>query len=230
MIKAFVCDTRALTASGAEKMINETPAIAGVISARSSVRWIESAAAYILLVHALHTLGYSEIPTVGKDERGKPCFASRIGEKIGFSISHRPGVALVAIATGGECGADIEVEFDPERAARIEERYLSGIGSIGGTHCECSITVTRMDEDGNVSFDVKKLNNDYDYLQIEAKSTADTATIKWTLLEAVLKLEGSGVSGRAKFDDIYADTATAHFELCIGDERYALTLAEKNNI
>ena len=230
MIKAFICDTRALDEVSAEKIINETPALAGVITPKSSVRWLESAAAYLLLASALDQLGYSGISAIAKDGCGKPHLLSNRGKVPHISISHRPGVALVVICDSDECGADIEREIDEVRAPGIEKRYLSSMHPIFDKACKCNMSLYVMDRDGNLSFGEKTTENDYKYLHIEKNFAPRSVTERWTLLEAVMKLDGCGVSGMARFDEIFANVATAHFSLWLDGESYSISVAERVNI
>ena len=96
--------------------------------------------------------------------------------------------------------------------------------------CKCDMSLSVMDRDGNLSFGEKTTENDYKYLHIEKNLAPRSVTERWTLLEAVMKLDGCGVSGMARFDEIFANVATAHFSLWLDGESYSISVAERVNI
>ena len=224
MIKAFLMDARALTLECAEKIIDATPALAGVITAKEKSRRLESAAAYMLLSFAVRSLGYGALPRVLRADGGKPYFED---SDISFSLSHRPGAALAFISDEGEVGADIELIKEPDRMAKMAERYLSGIEASAENAPDIDVLVCDVSESG----EIKLVRENADFvnknLHISRKCAPDTPYLGWTMLEAALKIGGGGFSDYPRVGEIIPTLAAAHYEAKIGDLEYAITLATR---
>lgn len=221
MIKAFFLDTTALLAEYAEQIINDTPALAGVIDARSPERRRESEAGYILLLAVMRRLGISELPRVLRREGGKPYLE---GCPISFSLSHRPGAALLAISDEGEVGADVEIMKDRCRIERVVERTLGKTEHIETKNLECELILCVMNERGEVKFldDIAMYENHS--LHIEQKNAADTPYLAWTLLEAALKVDGGGFADYARRAEIISSVSASHYEVRTSGDSYAVSV------
>lgn len=226
MIRAFFLDTTALCRERAEQIINETPALAGVIGTRSPERRIESEAGYILLCCVMRRLGYPELPRVLRQDGGKPYFE---GCPISFSLSHRPGAAVIAISDEGEVGADVEWMRDRCRIERVAERALFGLERIETKNLACELMLCVVNECGEVEFleDVAEYEN-YG-LHIKQKSVADTPYLGWTLLEAALKVGGGGFADYGQRAKIISSVAASYYEVSSSGEQYAVTVAARKH-
>lgn len=56
---------------------------------------------------------------------GKPGLGPGFGSRLGFNLSHSAGLALIAVAVGGEVGVDIECVRAQSDYAEIAQRYFS---------------------------------------------------------------------------------------------------------
>ena len=224
MIRAFFADTAALRPERAEEIISHTPALAGVIDARLPERRLESAAGYILLAAVMSRLGYSELPRVLRAEGGKPYFADC---PVRFSLSHRPGAALLLVSDECEVGADVEIIADDSRMARLAERYLVGKTLSTKKSLECDITLCTVNERAEVVFIDCAPKNEKHSLHIERKSAPDMPYLAWTLLEAALKVGGGGFGDLSRFGEIISTLSAAYFVVSTPSESWAVSLAAK---
>ena len=224
MIRAFFLDTTELRADGAEKIINDTPALAGVIDARLPEKRLESAAGYILLVAVMRRLGYPALPRVLRAEGGKPYFD---GCPISFSLSHRPGAALLLISDECEVGADVELISDSKRMDRIAERYLADKGFGAKSSLECDITLCTVNEAAEVEFIDSISKNEKYSLHIEQKNAPNTSYLAWTLLEAALKVDGGGFRDYGRYGEIISELSASYYEVSGMSGSYAVTLAAR---
>ena len=225
MIRLFLCDTRALTADGAERKIADTPAVAGVLAVRESVRRVESAAAYILLAAVAQRLGFGKLCELSRGECGKPYVPGGALGGLSFNLSHRPGAALLMLSDEGECGCDIEGYASEERLARIDERLLSQLDFSAIEACSADVEFCLMNESGEIEFEPKICKNDNYILHIEEKTNYETPALRWTALEAALKMSGGGFGDLSRVGEIFPTVKAASFEATVGEGRYAISAA-----
>lgn len=236
MIRLFLCDTSALDKSCAERKISNTPALAGVLSVRESVRRTESAAAYILLSETWRHLGFGELPQLLRAKGGKPYIRKEADVVSGlggssesgfptFNLSHRPGVALLALCDEGECGADIEECLDGGRIDRVAKRYLSDCKFVVCQDLDVRIDFCVMSADGLVYFVENSTDFDKYNLHIEEKESIDSPHLGWSALEAVLKLSGGGFGDYPSHNKLVSRSSIKAFSARLGDKEYAISVA-----
>ena len=216
MISAIICDTSAFLDGGADAcaFIKD--------SASCGPREAERRAAYKLL-SCLYSLlcPDSPMPEIRRREGGKPYFDS--GE-LSFSISYRPGVALVAISDGGEIGADVEliVSDKEERMRALIARYAGKAETTELTSEGISLSVATMDAEGNIEIHNK---NDNIRLHNRTKENENTPWVDWTVLEAVMKAHGSGLADYARIGELLTNTEAVSYTVSLGSILCAVTVA-----
>ena len=107
-----------------------------------------------------------------------------------ISISHSDGVIAVSISDEGEVGVDIQSEISPDKAKRLDQRFLFSVDarseSLDIRYYYCSIS------DNEAIFTEIPLS--------DAKILDFTA--KWTYSEAILKLFGRGFGDIGKLREL----------------------------
>ena len=175
--------------------------------------------AYSLLCKILKDEGLS-CETVEKsllfDEKGKPYLKD---EKIWFSVSHTEKMAAVAVSRRGKIGIDTEKigNGKSERIMRVIARFCKDT-DVKYSDAGTEITVFT-DNDGEIS-------------EVKLSKTVtpfenDVNFIKWTALEAVLKLHGTGFESICNVKEIAKELKTLSAVISLGDERYAVSVSEE---
>lgn len=166
------------------------------------------------------------MPEVLSDGNGKPY----VCENNAFiSISHTDSFAAAVLSDEGEVGIDIEGECDPDKAGRIEARYLKNVNldllSVGNN---VELFWLKTDKNGSPCEIIPLA----DAAKIACLS--DTAEVggarfeqRWTLLEAVLKADGRGFGAYPEINTIATHCYATAYELEINGKRLYLSVAVK---
>lgn len=196
MIRLIFCDTEELSCDAALREAKKIPLPKGATEEKDMGRACESIASYILLYYALTSLYSIEYAEIKRGECGKPYIE---GSPVKFSVSHRKGVALVALSDEGEIGTDIELCLSEERMMGIGKRYLDGLDFAAAPTFDTEIYYSSLSAGGTVENFTDISNIDNNTLQYSTITADESAYARWTVLEAVLKLDGGGFGalGRA---------------------------------
>ena len=251
MIKAYLCDTSAITYLTAKSIIEKAPAFAGVFRLGADAsndcadkekksreremekslgatggegRFTESAAAYILLLSVWERLfGKGEMPAVLRGEAGKPYFEDAKAPR--FNLSHRAGLALLVISDEGEVGCDVEWMDDARltSVARLVERLSLGGGAESGL--DIGITTARLNIHGGLQILGEYASIDNDNLHIKEKTGLPTPWLAWCRLEAVLKLSGEGFGNLSKREELFASARVTSAAVFAFGEKIAISVA-----
>ncbi len=173
------------------------------------------------------------LPNIEYTKKGKPYFTNC--ENVSFSISHDENYTAVAICdTGRDIGIDIQAMPKKKgRLERIAQRFLSVFkrddfvynakqsmkeNSPQIKQKDISYFFITLDRDAkaqpvnDIAFLPKEENASYDYLT------------KWTLLEATLKMDGSGFEKYKNAEDIIS-SAKNDIKVFIGEDDIPYSVA-----
>ena len=144
----------------------------------------------ILLMKIYEEKMGKKIPEISYTEEGKPYFRNDV---CSFSVSHDKNLVVVALSDEGDVGIDVQ-SFDGNEAAikRIEKRFLEDIPA-----CE------EKTKKANIKFDYFKLGALDKSINLEKRDKNELFfkcekiqnkdfLLRWTKLEALLKLVGCG--------------------------------------
>ena len=177
-------------------------------------------ASYTLLLRMYeNAFSAQEMPEIIYTPGGKPKFSGSDG--CFFNISHSRGAVAVAISDR-EVGIDVEgCEVSAERAQRVEKRCAEALAAVS------------KNEKGELGVEFLQ----FDVRCGEIVSSDGKITVKdenpcgfslrWTRLEAALKLDGDGFAGIKRIEKIASDSLfkTVVIEFC--GRKIALTVAQK---
>ena len=206
---------------------------------RNEEKRTERLAAYLTLRAYLSECGI-ELSDLLHGTRGEPIATVRGKEnRISVSLSHEHDLLAVAISDA-RVGVDVECEIDPERAERIEERFIKG-REIEGAVCEMNdhlLVVSRLTASGELLVSDRLTikpkarektddNNVYvnNNLHIYRCDPLEYTTVRWTSLEAVLKLFGGGFADFLNTGAIAQHSRLASYKIKRGDEHLYVSLA-----
>lgn len=201
MIRLIFCDTEALSYDAALRAAEKIPMPKDVIEGNNKGHARDSIASYILLYHALTTLYGIEYTEIKRGKCGKPYIE---GSPVDFSISHRTGVALVALSVEGEIGADIELCLSEDRMKGIGKRYLEGLDFTAASALDADVYYSALSSDGTVENLTNISDIDNNTLQYGVVTADKSAYSRWTVLEAVLKLDGGGFGSLGRAGELIA--------------------------
>ncbi len=191
-------------------------------------------ASYLILKGALDAMGLS-LTDLGHGERGEPIAVIEGGAVAHVSISHSGDITAVAVGDS-PLGVDIEAEISPERAEKLERRFLSERGIERATLGvgEIDISTAYLDRDGKLIItgelapkkeeEALYVNND---LHIRRFCPFESTSARWTSLEALLKVCGGGFADFLNTGAIADIAGLVCYEIISGEDVLYLSLAEK---
>lgn len=159
------------------------------------------------------------------DEKGAPYLSEGACR---VSISHSGSLVAVALHEGTAVGVDVErIDQNEARAARMEKRFLNCVPAEPRekiSHFPVYIC-TEAAENENNCFHFKKIN-----IETCEKTEKDAWIVRWTQLEAVLKMSGDGFASYARLGELWERSAITTFSLSDHTgERYAISVALPRN-
>lgn len=165
--------------------------------------------AYAMLDTLYRSKFNTPTPIIAKSELGKPYF---VDGSCHFSVSHGKGLCAVLLTDEGECGVDIELEIEENRAKKIDTRFL----------CD-RLPVRPLKRDIELR---QELTGGVKIQGVEAESFDKMPiTAKWTVLEAVLKMSGEGFAAFSKRLEISAVAGTKTLFAGGGQNPFYVTVA-----
>ena len=162
--------------------------------------------------------GTKSIGLLEKDEFGKLRFTKN-GEndrEIEFSFSHSGELLVLAISDSGAVGIDVE-ENKSECSPGVEERFLSGF------YPEYTDLNPEIYE---VFFDGDGLSSEPVFGATLSDSSPEFFR-RWTAMEALVKMQGEGISAYKRAREIMAGAELFAFTREDGKRSYTVTLAHK---
>ncbi len=202
----------------------------------------EHTAAYISLSYLLKKFLGIDMPKVKYNKKSKPYFTNN-DVKCEFNISHSENFVVLALSFIGEneqgkfdtppsVGVDIEPVMTPKRKEAIEARYLSKL-DFSPLEVNSEILPTYIHLSINECGKVSEVPGKYTVCSVNKKSiitnenyNVDSATARFTVLEAALKAEGGGFSSLSRFFDILSHTRTTTIKLTGEKPEYYISVAE----
>lgn len=191
----------------------------------------ERVCAYALVERLISDVGaFTSAVTVCEGERGKPYIKALPG---GFSISHTRGLAMLAYNSNGEIGCDAEAvhTLSCDRVKKIEDRFLkkySGECEVLDEQVEiCVFTVT--DEGGLKEVFSDSINDPESLTKAkEGCISRDLSRVgKWTLAEALLKLDGGGFSSLCSIEKLEKSSRVFASRIDLAEGKYDIAIAIK---
>ena len=162
-------------------------------------------------------------------------FVRGVGE---FSISHTDGLCAVAFSAPDEgewtLGVDVEKHRKVAKMEKIEEHFPADEELASAQSCEkIKLIFVKINHDGEVVIE------DDPHLEVRpicyenalSKNRKDANSeslffLKWTMIEAVMKSDGSGFSAISRVPEMMKRCELASFELAGEGETFSLTLAK----
>ena len=162
-------------------------------------------------------------------------FVRGVGE---FSISHTDGLCAVAFSAPDEgewtLGVDVEKHRKVAKMEKIEEHFPVDEELASAQSCEkIKLIFVKINHDGEVVIE------DDPHLEVRpicyenalSKNRKDANSeslffLKWTMIEAVMKSDGSGFSALSRVPEMMKNCRLASFELAGEGETFSLTLAK----
>ena len=194
----------------------------------------ERVCAYALVERLISDVGaFASAVTVCEGERGKPYIKALPG---GFSISHTSGLAMLAYNSSGEIGCDAEdaCALSCERIKKIEDRFLKKyVGEYEVLDDRIEIRVFTATDEGCLEEVLSKDINDPEAFTKagEGYISRDLSRVgKWTLAEALLKLDGGGFSSLCSIEKIEKSSHVFASRINFAEGNYDIAIAINNEI
>ena len=172
----------------------------------------------------------------------KPRFITDDGE-LYFNISHTDGMAVALISDEVDVGVDIEPIIAPDRADRIEKRYLQGFSPelscftpeiylYDAPSGQAERIELFSDSLKKYKISLERISNLQEEPHVKTKTTDKTRCRKitslWTMLEAALKCDSRGFFGYSDVDAVLKECEISSFYLSLNDKTYSLSVSKKN--
>ena len=191
MIKIFLLDF-----SGADEDAYRLSALPDFVGeTKNSALRREREFAYSLLSYAYRKCFSEDMPQIEKTELSRPYFSDK---SVDFNLSHNENMVALVISDEGRVGIDVEKISDKisERLKdKVDKLYLEklDIFTQGTEEISEEIKLFRVEKDGfyesyNADFCKYKLEKEVDFFE------------KWTLIEAISKADGGGISSFSKLN------------------------------
>lgn len=255
MIKAYLCDTSAITYLTAKSIIEKAPALAGVFrlgadasndcadkekkSRDGEIEKSLGAAGGEALREGRFTesaAAYILLLSVWERLFGKEKMPAVLRGEAGkpyfdgadaphFNLSHRAGLALLVISDEGEVGCDVEW-MDDARLTSVA-RLVERLSLGGGAEngLDIGITTARLNIHGGLEILGEYASIDNDNLHIKEKTGLPTPWLAWCRLEAVLKLSGEGFGNLSKREELFASARVTSAAVFAFGEKIAISVA-----
>ena len=166
----------------------------------------ERFSAYTSLLCGLKTFYGIDNFSIKRTDRGKPYIVTNEADennsngdkKIYISVSHSDGLSAVALTNEGEIGVDIQSLIEPDRAERVDKRFLSELSFEDG-ELDLFTYFLRMDgaiasvEENTVPLLKASIPQKNDS-SLSNKNNVEIITSKWTLAESCMKAISGGFS------------------------------------
>jgi phosphopantetheinyl transferase len=192
MIKIYLLDF-----NGAEADINYLSALPPYIeNTKNEKLRRERIFSYSLLKYAYAHSFSSQMPTLLRDENGRPYFASGT---VDFNLSHDAEMAALVISDDERCGVDVQLvtnSVSEDLRSKTKKRYeknrvSEAIEALEKT--DGDIIILTVSDNGKIIS-----ASDKDYV-VTYESEPDFFS-HWTALEAIAKADGRGLSDFEKID------------------------------
>ena len=187
-------------------------------------------ASYMLLSYAYGEMFSDSMPPIERDENGRPFF---VGKDIDFNLSHDKDISALVISDEWRVGIDVQclsANVTPrliDKADNLYAKISPFVLNLDGAFDSLQVkTLALFDENGELRFE------EVDSFIVDEVASFDK-TLKffsrWSLIEAVSKAYGEGISGIKKI----AENSVSFYvrEALITDlsgERYSFAVSKKN--
>jgi phosphopantetheinyl transferase len=183
-----------------------------ISSAKNQLVKDERVAAYTSLLASLKEFFAIDFPLITRENGKKPSITSH---KVFFNISHCDGVSVVSLSDTDDMGVDIQTDPDEKTMERLKKRFISNVRYNPG---DIDITF----------YLLEKSDNELMFSEICGETIPTDFSDKWSAMESVMKLYGSGFSALPDIDDLCAKSTTNVINIKIADKYYSIANSIKN--
>ena len=221
MIKLVICYN-----DGADAVLPEFPFLTELLAntkAESLQR--ERAHAYLTLKLSYELLFGASMPTLRKNELGRPEFVGNTVPR-DFSVSHTAGLSVIAYLIGeGKVGVDAEGEREVCKNDKIRERFLKNVNiNLPNNLKNVEIYFFEL---SNCA--LKKIDTPKDFSNILEDAQSDNLPSDffslWCTAEATVKADGGGFSSISKTEELLKHASLALFTFSEKKKKYRIALS-----